>query len=560
MAVLETVEAVLKGQGSLQDVEQVVQNSGRPPQLDALMAAIKARSLPMVELLLERKADVNSQDSKGVSPLHMAAFEGRPNLVRLLLKTGADPNLRDRHGQSPIFFAPTRQVCEMLIFTKADLAVINAKKQTPLHFVAHAGLHDVAGSFLETFQPSALDAPDVAGHSPLLYASKSKVKTIHSFLKAFADGAEATAEAPAPAEVKEEAFDEQTSLRIPPVHVESALELKPDKEVLATPQTKCPSGHDLVPFETPEDDFLCSVCECEFPMSTILYGCRSCDYDLCRECLAHTVFHQSGRDFVAAFPELQEMSTFGESGKSLLVGTEEDLQPKTESEPDSFASQQFFAEEALGSITEENGCLFWQVLLKKETATDKYGFAQANGRLEFEMRQGKAKQILEGPHMLVVKRVYSTGLLAKWNERVPQLEVKPQDRIIAVNDENTAEGMAKEIHQPRIFLQMMRFPERFIVALSKENGVKLGFRFERPQGNFAEEVRITEVMEEGAMMAYNKTQVNLGRYAFVVLADMRIDRVNDVWGDAELIAAELKSATNVELYIRRAEHAGSPTA
>ena len=35
------------------------------------------------------------------------------------------------------------------------------------------------------------------------------------------------------------------------------------------------------------------------------------------------------------------------------------------------------------------------------------------------------------------------------------------------------------------------------------------------------------------MMAYNKTQVNLGRYAFVVLADMRIDRVNDVWGDAE---------------------------
>ena len=32
-----------------------------------------------------------------------------------------------------------------------------------------------------------------------------------------------------------------------------------------------------------------------------------------------------------------------------------------------------------------------------------------------------------------------------------------------------------------------RFPERFIVALSKENGVKLGFRFERPQGNFAED-------------------------------------------------------------------------
>ena len=29
------------------------------------------------------------------------------------------------------------------------------------------------------------------------------------------------------------------------------------------------------------------------------------------------------------------------------------------------------------------------------------------------------------------------------------------------------------------------------------------------------------------------TQVALSRYAFVVLPDMRIDRVNDVWRDAE---------------------------
>lgn len=36
-----------------------------------------------------------------------------------------------------------------------------------------------------------------------------------------------------------------------------------------------------------------------------------------------------------------------------------------------------------------------------------------------------------------------------------------------------------------------------------------------------------------ALMTYNKTQVDLERYAFVVLPDMRIDRVNDVWGDAD---------------------------
>lgn len=551
MAVLERVKAALEGKASLQDVDQALQDSGQAPELESIMAAVKAQNSQMMQLLLRRKADVNAQDSKGVSALHMAVFDGKPQLVRLLLNAQADPNLKDCHGQSPIFFAPSRQICEMLILRKADLRFSNAKKQTPLHFVAHAGLHDAAACLLETFQNSALDFEDATGHSPLLYAAKSKVKSIRSFLQGFKTEAKPEVETTQyPAEK-----DKQTA--VPAVDLQPA-QGQTEKEPLQTPQTKCPEGHDLIPFESEEDDFLCSVCECEFPLGTILYGCRACDYDLCRECLAHTVFHSSGKSFVAAFPEMQTFQSFGGSNKSPLQGTGEDIREATESEDDSFASQQFFAEEALGGIEEENGCLFWQVLLKKDKAEDKYGFAQSNGRVEFEMLLNKGKkEKMEGPNYLVVKRVYKAGLLAKWNERVPQLEVKTGDRIIAVNDQKSAEDMAKEIHAPRIFLQVMRFPDRFIVALSKENGVKLGFRFERPQGNFSEEVRITEVMETGAMMSYNKTQVALNRYAFVVLPDMRIDRVNDVWGDAELIAGELKAATMVEIHIRRAEHSGT---
>ena len=43
-----------------------------------------------------------------------------------------------------------------------------------------------------------------------------------------------------------------------------------------------------------------------------------------------------------------------------------------------------------------------------------------------------------------VKRVYPGGLLSRWNDRVPQLEVKPHDRVVAVNDKTTAEGMGTE--------------------------------------------------------------------------------------------------------------------
>lgn len=41
------------------------------------------------------------------------------------------------------------ELSEPRIVRKADLAVANAAQQTPLHFVAHAGLHDVAACPLD---------------------------------------------------------------------------------------------------------------------------------------------------------------------------------------------------------------------------------------------------------------------------------------------------------------------------------------------------------------------------------------------------------------------------
>ena len=200
--------------------------------------------------------------------------------------------------QSPIFFAPSRQVCKLLIFRQADIELANAKKQTPLHLAAHAGLHQAAACLLETFQSSALDLKDTCGHSPLLYAAKSKVKSIHAFLEGFRTAAQPEHVAEATHSVEGE---QQVS--VPPVDLEKA-ELESEEVALQTPQTKCPEGHGLIPFESETDNFVCSVCECEFPMGTVLYGCRNCDYDLCRECLAHTVFHAGGKDFSVALPEM----------------------------------------------------------------------------------------------------------------------------------------------------------------------------------------------------------------------------------------------------------------
>lgn len=46
--------------------------------------------------LLGGGANVNGQDSKGSTPLHIAAYEGKPACVKLLLGLGADAAVKDK--------------------------------------------------------------------------------------------------------------------------------------------------------------------------------------------------------------------------------------------------------------------------------------------------------------------------------------------------------------------------------------------------------------------------------------------------------------------------------
>ena len=48
----------------------------------------------------------------------------------------------------------------------------------------------------------------------------------------------------------------------------------------------CLNDHRLKRFHTPYPDFACSVCAQSFKESTLMFGCRECDYDVCKGCLA----------------------------------------------------------------------------------------------------------------------------------------------------------------------------------------------------------------------------------------------------------------------------------
>jgi ankyrin repeat protein len=62
-------------------------------------------SLPMVEMLIARGANVNSRTRNETTPLHTAVLYSRLDAARLLLENGAEVNARSAAGATPLALA-----------------------------------------------------------------------------------------------------------------------------------------------------------------------------------------------------------------------------------------------------------------------------------------------------------------------------------------------------------------------------------------------------------------------------------------------------------------------
>lgn len=65
-----------------------------------LQSATRAGNTEIVQLLLERKPDINAQNNYGDTALHWAAYNGNKEIVRLLLDVGADINLINKVNET----------------------------------------------------------------------------------------------------------------------------------------------------------------------------------------------------------------------------------------------------------------------------------------------------------------------------------------------------------------------------------------------------------------------------------------------------------------------------
>lgn len=87
--------AALKGQAKILEIllnkgadVNAIDSTGRTP----LHCALEGLRMDTVKLLVDRGADVSRTDSKGVSPLQMAVEKGMEDAVVLFIERGADPN------------------------------------------------------------------------------------------------------------------------------------------------------------------------------------------------------------------------------------------------------------------------------------------------------------------------------------------------------------------------------------------------------------------------------------------------------------------------------------
>ena len=101
--------AIAKGDygNALKMIEQGVDIEAKDPGAgaSALHYAVMKGEMPLVGLLIQRGADVNSRTKSGTTPLHTAVLYRRTEIAEYLIQKGADVNARSPSGATPLGLA-----------------------------------------------------------------------------------------------------------------------------------------------------------------------------------------------------------------------------------------------------------------------------------------------------------------------------------------------------------------------------------------------------------------------------------------------------------------------
>eukprot|EP00466_Bigelowiella_natans_P012540 jgi/Bigna1/59705/fgenesh1_kg.6_\ len=89
---------------------------------------------------------------------------------------------------------------------------------------------------------------------------------------------------------------------------------------------KCPGGHRVNPMRTSHAGFYCDLCKIKnLPKGTWMFGCRTCDWDACRKCMASYDPKKAAADLAHQTAKAQLEKSAKKGGASNVVWIDDGL-------------------------------------------------------------------------------------------------------------------------------------------------------------------------------------------------------------------------------------------
>lgn len=131
--------------------------------------AVQAGDLARVKAILRDDPGAIGERDQYIhaTPLYWAGRDKA--MAELLLQRGADPNAQDTSGNAPLMVVASADVAELLINAGAYVNATNSEGDTPLHTASRADLYDVAELLLK--RGATIEARDKEGRTPLTLAA-----------------------------------------------------------------------------------------------------------------------------------------------------------------------------------------------------------------------------------------------------------------------------------------------------------------------------------------------------------------------------------------------------
>lgn len=152
-----------------------------------LHLAVVENNVEAVRILLEQGATAGKRSRGGDTPLHFAAKYGHVGCAEILLEGGALVNVAGRHEWSPLHcLALARKtwnshaLAELLISRGADVHAVDHLHRTPLHTASIFNRLQLASSLL--VHGADMDTRDRDGVSPIMAGVKESSTTVFELL------------------------------------------------------------------------------------------------------------------------------------------------------------------------------------------------------------------------------------------------------------------------------------------------------------------------------------------------------------------------------------------